>query len=38
VAQTLEWALANDTLVVTLCHGPAALRSVSQGEMESPFK
>lgn len=38
VAQTLQWALANDKFIITLCHGPAALLSVSQGETESPFK
>ncbi|SEB27065.1 MULTISPECIES: glyoxalase III HchA [unclassified Mycobacterium] len=38
VAQTLEWALANDKFIVTLCHGPAALLSVGQGGKVSPFK
>jgi molecular chaperone Hsp31 and glyoxalase 3 len=38
VAKTLEWALANDKFIITLCHGPAALLSVSQGGTESPFK
>jgi D-lactate dehydratase / protein deglycase len=38
VAQTLEWALANDKFIITLCHGPAALLSVSQDGKESPFK
>ena len=38
VAQTLEWALANDKFIITLCHGPAALLSVSQGGQQSPFK
>ncbi|OBA63289.1 chaperone protein HchA [Mycobacterium sp. 1100029.7] len=38
VAQTLEWALANDKFIITLCHGPAALLSVGQDGKESPFK
>jgi D-lactate dehydratase / protein deglycase len=37
VAQTLEWALANDKFIITLCHGPAALLSVGQDGKESPF-
>ncbi|MBU8830686.1 glyoxalase III HchA [Mycolicibacterium goodii] len=38
VAQTLNWALANDKFIMTLCHGPAALLSVGQDGNESPFK
>lgn len=38
VAQTLNWALANDKFIITLCHGPAALLSVGQDGNESPFK
>jgi molecular chaperone Hsp31 and glyoxalase 3 len=38
VADTLDWALANDKFIITLCHGPAALLSVGQGGKESPFK
>ncbi|MGO9252032.1 MAG: glyoxalase III HchA [Mycobacterium sp.] len=38
VGETLDWALANDKLIITLCHGPAALLSASLGKQESPFK
>ncbi|OBA78295.1 chaperone protein HchA [Mycobacterium sp. 1164966.3] len=38
VGQTLRWALSNDKLIITLCHGPAALLAASLGEQESPFK
>lgn len=38
VAQTLNWALDNDKIIITLCHGPAALLSVGQGGNTSPFK
>ncbi|OBL15616.1 chaperone protein HchA [Mycobacterium sp. 1245499.0] len=38
VAQTLQWALANDKFIITLCHGPAALLSVGHDGKESPFK
>ncbi|MEU6243162.1 glyoxalase III HchA [Streptomyces sp. NPDC047024] len=38
VTRTLDWALANDKHVITLCHGPAALMAASLGKKESPFK
>lgn len=38
VARTLDWALANDKFVITLCHGPAALLAASLGKDESPFR
>jgi molecular chaperone Hsp31 and glyoxalase 3 len=38
VGRTLDWALANDRFVVTLCHGPASLLAASLGKDESPFK
>lgn len=38
VSQTLDWALANDKFVITLCHGPAALLAAALGKDESPFK
>ncbi|MEU4151549.1 glyoxalase III HchA [Streptomyces sp. NPDC026659] len=38
VTRTLDWALANDKHVITLCHGPAALLAASLGKTESPFK
>ncbi|MER5601914.1 glyoxalase III HchA [Streptomyces sp. NPDC002265] len=38
VTGTLDWALANDKFVITLCHGPAALLAASLGKKESPFK
>jgi molecular chaperone Hsp31 and glyoxalase 3 len=38
VGQTLDWALANDKFIITLCHGPAALLAASLGKQESPFK
>jgi molecular chaperone Hsp31 and glyoxalase 3 len=38
VGQTLDWALANDKFVITLCHGPAALLAATLGKEESPFK
>ncbi|WP_026248971.1 DJ-1/PfpI family protein [Streptomyces sp. LaPpAH-108] len=38
VTRTLDWALANDKYVITLCHGPAALLAASLGKTESPFK
>lgn len=36
VRTALEWALANDRFIVTLCHGPAALLAVADGD-SSPF-
>ncbi|MFE2583720.1 glyoxalase III HchA [Streptomyces sp. NPDC059378] len=38
VTGTLDWALANDKFVITLCHGPAALLAASLGKKESPYK
>lgn len=38
VQQTLDWAVANDRLIITLCHGPAALLAASLGRKESPLK
>lgn len=38
VRDTLDWALANDKFIITLCHGPAALLAASLGKEESPFK
>ncbi|MFG3124746.1 glyoxalase III HchA [Streptomyces sp. NPDC048201] len=37
VTETLDWALANDKYVITLCHGPAALLAAAQGKDRSPF-
>ncbi|MFF0385736.1 glyoxalase III HchA [Streptomyces sp. NPDC004286] len=37
VTETLDWALANDKYVITLCHGPAALLAAARGKDESPF-
>lgn len=37
VTETLDWALANDKHIVTLCHGPAALLAAARGKDESPF-
>lgn len=36
VRATLEWALANDRFIITLCHGPAALLAAADGD-RSPF-
>ncbi|MGW1542050.1 glyoxalase III HchA [Streptomyces sp. NPDC002309] len=38
VARTLDWALANDKFLITLCHGPAALLAAGLGKEESPFR
>lgn len=38
VGSALDWALANDKLIITLCHGPAALLAASLGKQESPFR
>lgn len=38
VGETLDWALANDKFIITLCHGPAALIAASLGKHESPFR
>ncbi|MGA5323010.1 glyoxalase III HchA [Streptomyces seoulensis] len=37
VTETLDWALANDKYVITLCHGPAALLAAARGKDKSPF-
>ena len=36
----LDWALANDKFIITLCHGPAALAvaGVGRADSEFPFK
>lgn len=36
VRRTLEWALAGDRFIITLCHGPAALLAAADGD-SSPF-
>ena len=33
----LDWALANDKFIITLCHGPAALAAASVGRADSEF-
>ncbi|MEY8016353.1 glyoxalase III HchA [Mycobacterium servetii] len=38
VGRTLDWALANDKFIITLCHGPAALLAGALDKEESPFK
>lgn len=40
VKQVLNWALANDKYIITLCHGPASLLASSVGEeaQNFPFK
>lgn len=37
VQSTLDWALAEDKLIVTLCHGPAAFLAASLGRDSSSF-
>ncbi|NMO02825.1 protein deglycase HchA [Gordonia sp. TBRC 11910] len=37
VQQILDWALADDKLVISLCHGPAAFLAASIGREASPF-
>ncbi len=37
VARVLDWAMANDRHVISLCHGPAALVAAGRGKT-SPFK
>ncbi|MER8030490.1 glyoxalase III HchA [Streptomyces bauhiniae] len=37
VTETLDWALANDKYVITLCHGPAALLAAARGKDKSPY-
>ncbi len=37
VQSVLDWALAEDKLIVTLCHGPAAFLAASTGRDSSPF-
>lgn len=38
VGQVLDWALANDKFIITLCHGPASLLAAAIGKADSPFK
>ncbi|WP_325198348.1 hypothetical protein [Kingella oralis] len=33
----LDWALANDKFIITLCHGPAALAAAGVGRADSEF-
>lgn len=37
VQTVLDWALNNDKLIVTLCHGPAALLAAGLGREKSPL-
>lgn len=37
VRSTLDWALAEDKLIISLCHGPAAFLAASIGRDSSPF-
>lgn len=37
VQSVLDWALAEDKLLVSLCHGPAAFLAASLGRDSSPF-
>ena len=37
VAAVLNWALENDKLIITLCHGPAALLAATSKDGTSPF-
>lgn len=37
VQKSLDWFLDKDRLIVTLCHGPAALLAASIGREQSPF-
>ncbi|MER7505954.1 glyoxalase III HchA [Nonomuraea pusilla] len=37
VQSVLDWALAKDKLIITLCHGPAAMLAASIGRASSPF-
>lgn len=37
VRSVLDWALAGDRLIITLCHGPAAILAASIGRGSSPF-
>lgn len=37
VQRVLDWALAEDKLLVSLCHGPAAFLAASLGRDSSPF-
>lgn len=38
VGEVLDWALAGDKFIITLCHGPASLLAAAIGKAESPFK
>ena len=37
VQRVLDWALANDKFIVTLCHGPAALAAAAIGKDDAAF-
>lgn len=37
VKRVLEWALANDKYIITLCHGPAALAAAAEEGAAFPF-
>lgn len=37
VKQVLEWAMANEKFVITLCHGPACLLSAAVGESKDNY-
>jgi D-lactate dehydratase / protein deglycase len=38
VKDVLDWALANEIFIITLCHGPAALLAATDANGGSPFK
>lgn len=38
VGKALQWAMANDRYVISLCHGPAAFLAASAHGEASPFK
>lgn len=37
VKQVLQWAVANDKYVITLCHGPASLLAAAEGEAAQDY-
>lgn len=37
IQRVLDWALANDKFIVTLCHGPAALAAAAIGKDDAAF-
>lgn len=37
VKRVLQWAVANDKFVISLCHGPAALLAAGLGESKSSY-